>query len=413
MKPIIQPGTHPDAELLTAFAEQLLTGAEREEILGHMAVCSRCREVVFLAQKAVEAEEPPRPMPEISEGKTGGGWFANWRWAWIPVAALAGVVGFAVIEHGRHAPESETRMAQNAPPAEIMQKTAPKNAVENARPQTPSVHRADQSTREEANLKVAAPVRSERDAETDRKFLDDKDVAANKEKKNEAAKKTDSLSEVPPILSGGAVHGTYAARAKSSSVGGPLAQNQMQVQNNAQLQQQNYANEARQAGAASDAANKPLSSPTQVGAASQTVTVNAEVGLQPASPAPAAPPAVSTAEMEVETADLSNQKLAKMKARKSVSPSKLGVLSEATTGKRTIAIDTAGTVFQSEEGRHWQLVNAQWSGRAVLVKALPISPAVAGLMKQPMPQFELTTDKLETWVSADGKAWVLQSPVSK
>ena len=35
MNPTIQPGMHPDAESLTAFAEQVLPVAEREEILSH------------------------------------------------------------------------------------------------------------------------------------------------------------------------------------------------------------------------------------------------------------------------------------------------------------------------------------------------------------------------------------------
>jgi|GEM_PF-497416 len=40
---------HPDADLLTAFAEQGLRGNERESMLTHLAACSVCREVVALA----------------------------------------------------------------------------------------------------------------------------------------------------------------------------------------------------------------------------------------------------------------------------------------------------------------------------------------------------------------------------
>jgi hypothetical protein len=44
-----QGRVHPDADVLTAFAEQALSVTEREGILGHLALCLDCREVVALA----------------------------------------------------------------------------------------------------------------------------------------------------------------------------------------------------------------------------------------------------------------------------------------------------------------------------------------------------------------------------
>jgi hypothetical protein len=41
--------SHPDADLLTAFAEQSLTGRERDHVLQHLALCGDCREAVVLA----------------------------------------------------------------------------------------------------------------------------------------------------------------------------------------------------------------------------------------------------------------------------------------------------------------------------------------------------------------------------
>lgn len=46
---------HPDADLLTAFAEQSLAAQERGEVLEHLARCGECREVVVLALPATEA----------------------------------------------------------------------------------------------------------------------------------------------------------------------------------------------------------------------------------------------------------------------------------------------------------------------------------------------------------------------
>jgi hypothetical protein len=46
---------HPDADLLTAFAEQSLGESERERVVDHLARCGDCREVVALALPATEA----------------------------------------------------------------------------------------------------------------------------------------------------------------------------------------------------------------------------------------------------------------------------------------------------------------------------------------------------------------------
>src|SRR5260221_13766211 len=40
---------HPDADELTAFAEQALSATEREGLLQHLALCGDCREVVAVA----------------------------------------------------------------------------------------------------------------------------------------------------------------------------------------------------------------------------------------------------------------------------------------------------------------------------------------------------------------------------
>jgi hypothetical protein len=56
---------HPDADTLTAYVEQLLPLPERKLVLEHIAVCSDCREIVFLAipENAVVAG-PEAVIPE-------------------------------------------------------------------------------------------------------------------------------------------------------------------------------------------------------------------------------------------------------------------------------------------------------------------------------------------------------------
>src|SRR5258707_15881784 len=54
------PGFHPDADTLSAFTEGVLPKHERAQCLAHLAECSRCREVVFLAQDT--PADPPAPV---------------------------------------------------------------------------------------------------------------------------------------------------------------------------------------------------------------------------------------------------------------------------------------------------------------------------------------------------------------
>ena len=59
----LHPGVHPDADSLSAFVEGVLPEHERAECLAHLAECSRCREVVFLAQGAPVAPAAPALVP--------------------------------------------------------------------------------------------------------------------------------------------------------------------------------------------------------------------------------------------------------------------------------------------------------------------------------------------------------------
>lgn len=95
---------HPDADLLVAFAEQMLSMTERDSMLEHLALCGDCREVIALALPAVDLaavpiaaeSEPDRATPVLA--KTERSWLplAGWPklgWPSLRWAALAaGVV---------------------------------------------------------------------------------------------------------------------------------------------------------------------------------------------------------------------------------------------------------------------------------------------------------------------------------
>ena len=99
MNPILQPDVHPDAESLNAFVERALPQPERAQIVAHLGGCAHCRQVVFLAQAAAEADAAPLAAvkPESHEVKSAPPWWkTNWRIALIPAAALATAVGLLI-----------------------------------------------------------------------------------------------------------------------------------------------------------------------------------------------------------------------------------------------------------------------------------------------------------------------------
>lgn len=55
---VVEPA-HPEADLLTAFAEQTLSVTERDSVLAHLALCGDCREVVALALPAADFAATP------------------------------------------------------------------------------------------------------------------------------------------------------------------------------------------------------------------------------------------------------------------------------------------------------------------------------------------------------------------
>lgn len=406
MNTTIQPGMHPDADTLNAFAEQSLTEPEREQILAHMATCSRCREVVFLAQQAAAGEQPEISPVVASAGKEPKrSWFAGWRWAWVPAAVVAGFVGFAVVQHFRQ-PVPETQLAGN------VSQTRPQLKAEEA--EAPAVSGKAVQPLEERQTRprpMAAP----------------RDVAKPQMEKD-AGKSLDQLKQnprreelgavgalAPPAAAGAAgasVHGAMTSRAGGPSIGGPLAANQLQQQNATQLQQQNVAPQqnALQAtqNAQVDQADRPAAKAAPA-AESETVTVQAD-----AKPAPAPPPPVrelSLSPVATQSIEVSSDKLARAKkAKPLLLPSGLNALSSASVAGRTIAIDPSGALFLSEDnGKHWQSIQTQWTGRAVLVRARQFPTKSLVLAGAQPPRFELVNDKLQTWVSEDGKIWTAET----
>ena len=76
--------SHPDADLLTAFAEHSLAGAERDDLVEHLARCGDCREVVSLT---LAPQLDVQPASHGSENWFGWPFLRGSAWHWTAVAA--------------------------------------------------------------------------------------------------------------------------------------------------------------------------------------------------------------------------------------------------------------------------------------------------------------------------------------
>jgi len=102
---------HPDADLLTAFAEHSLADRERDQVLEHLARCADCREVVVLALPATEAAALAG-----SGSPARIGWFSLPVLRWGVVAALA-VTSVGLLEY-RQRLQEKTLVATSLIPRE-------------------------------------------------------------------------------------------------------------------------------------------------------------------------------------------------------------------------------------------------------------------------------------------------------
>ena len=125
---------HPDPDVLTAFAEHALSGAEREGVVRHLARCGDCREVAVLSlPSSVEAvTQPETAAGEASTRRTADrsrAWFASLAWPNLRWAALAAsVVAVAAVLMLRPGKPPESTDATVNYSAESKMQTPPADA---------------------------------------------------------------------------------------------------------------------------------------------------------------------------------------------------------------------------------------------------------------------------------------------
>lgn len=107
----VAEGAHPEADLLTAFAEQVLPAAEREHVVRHLAACRDCREIVALSIPPLETVGAPeavaQEIPSVARrADPPRNWFAWPTLRWAALAAGVVVVGSVLLlRPGQQSPQ--------------------------------------------------------------------------------------------------------------------------------------------------------------------------------------------------------------------------------------------------------------------------------------------------------------------
>lgn len=130
--------SHPEADVLTAFAERSLRGLERDKVLEHLWRCGECREVVSLALPASE-------LAEVSLQSARSVWLTWPRMRWGLAAAGVVVVAALAIVLARW---QEPIAADQAPPPRV---------VSEARNQVVPAPALEDTAKEQDKLKASPP----------------------------------------------------------------------------------------------------------------------------------------------------------------------------------------------------------------------------------------------------------------
>jgi len=89
-------GAHPDADVLTAFAECSLPQLERSAVLEHLARCGDCRDVLALAL-------PEAEVTQTVIAPTRSGWLTRpvLRWGFVAAGGVA-IISLGILQYQRH-----------------------------------------------------------------------------------------------------------------------------------------------------------------------------------------------------------------------------------------------------------------------------------------------------------------------
>jgi photosynthesis system II assembly factor YCF48-like protein/putative zinc finger protein len=205
LKAATPPAHHPDANVLTAFAERTLGEDERGLVLEHLARCGDCRDIVALALPATEPAGHAIKVPA-------SGWL-TWpalRWGLVAAGVVA-IAALGVVQYQRR-----TETAASKPPAPFA------IAAKEARNQPLATPGPAAASKKADNLQTPPPAIAD--------SVDARPATAN------GATRMVAEPSPPTAAPNGSVGGSSALVVGGALPHGPRLANQWQQQNGAQNQ---------------------------------------------------------------------------------------------------------------------------------------------------------------------------------
>ena len=395
---------HPDAQMLSAFAEQALSAKERSEVLEHLAACGRCREIVALAREAAGAEIAPA-RPGVVRSRA---WWRSWGLALAPLATVAATTVIAVYVHEREVERSaEVAMLEH-------QRANEKPAMPSQAMPLPQVAPAPPAAPRSAPTRSQKTVRTAAARRTPIVEPDDTAAAPPPEVTNGLLSRREEPTETTGVerhrsndeafaRTGVAPEGTPPTE------GAGFDEERMKHAEEAAEDRRQFAAKAPM----SSSDHGPGSDKAAGGAPGNNEPVDVSVLQLEMHPAPAA----------------GHLQLHGMRSIVDIAtgpysfhlPSGRPAVSIASADHRTLAVDEKGTMFlRDDSGGTWEKVKRQWTGRATVVRrqatesgaigAVPDSETKettpgSGGVSQPDTVFELVNDQSQVWISVDGRIW--------
>jgi len=221
LKAAVPAVNHPDADVLTAFAERSLPELERAVVLEHMARCGDCRDIVALALPATES------VQEVIIAAPSG--WLTWpalRWGFVAAGVIA-IASLAVLQYQRRSQPS--MMAYKASEPEAAGKVAKNESLPLPAAPAPAERRD----------KIEAPSAP---AFTD--AVDTTNAAADEKKstaRSEAAPATAQSSQAEGVIDGKPAHPVRGPLPHGPMLANQWQQNSMAQNNMAQNMAQNRA----------------------------------------------------------------------------------------------------------------------------------------------------------------------------
>jgi hypothetical protein len=423
----LQPGQHPDADQLNLFVEHALPLHEQEQTLAHLAICADCRQIVYLSQPP-DLGESVGPQTIAARRP----WFVSWNMAWPVAVALASVLIFTIHLHNTRISIHENAITMTAQvqttslPAPTVSPGPISDGPKPAPPRTPH-------NRPIVSASVAASGAS---TGINAGSINGASQPQSVNTLPHGDRKTTTLPQAGSALGIGSLHGSayrsnYDSRDAITSAAptpavigglmGPGAAAQAKSAN---------------AGTVNRMQQNAVGTPSQ----SNQVALSAEHAFNPQDQAAAAPPLMApstaagtgvgqTVEVAGTASTIDAAAFGQSQPMKELPtlPSHLPVLSVISSGRQTLAIDTNGTLFLSNDGASWRPIESQWTGRAVKVRLAPSSSpgrqaaakdtessnathgramGIGASIASTRPLvFELTTDAGVVWASLDGQTW--------